>query len=72
MVVFRYFSSIVVDVKTLCRMLGGISRKSAYKLLNENKIDHIKIGRKFYIPKYHILRYLEIINLAENVQNRKS
>ena len=52
-------------------MLGGISKKSAYKLLNDNKINHIRIGRKFYIPKYHVLRYLEIINLVENVQNQK-
>lgn len=52
----------VVDVKTMCEMLGGISKKSAYKLLNENTIHHIKIGRTFYIPKFHILKYLNIID----------
>lgn len=57
----------VVDVETLCSMLGGISKPTAYKLLHENKIKHFKIGRIFYIPKYHILNYLEIFDMS-NVQ----
>lgn len=57
----------VVDIKIMCKMLGGINRKSAYKLLNENKIEHFKIGRTFYIPKYHILRYLGIIDNESNL-----
>lgn len=50
----------VVNVNTLCEMLGGIGLKSAYKLVNENKIGHFKIGRKIYIPKFKIIQYLMI------------
>lgn len=49
----------VVNVKLLSEMLGGISMKSVYKLLNQNKIGHLKIGRSFLIPKYHIIQYLK-------------
>lgn len=50
----------VVDVKTMCKMLGGISAKTGYKLLKDNKIKSFKIGRSFYITKFHILSYLQI------------
>lgn len=50
----------VVNVKTMCKMLGGISTKTGYKLLKENKITYFKIGRSFFITKYHILCYLQI------------
>ena len=49
----------VVNVKLLSKMLGGISMKSVYKLLNQNKIGHLKIGRSFLIPKYHVIQYLK-------------
>mgnify|MGYP003302783323 CR=1 FL=1 len=49
----------VVNVKLLSEMLGGISMKSVYKLLNQNKIGHLKIGRSFLIPKYHVIQYLK-------------
>ena len=49
----------VVNVKLLSEMLGGISTKSVYKLLNQNKIGHLKIGRSFLIPKYHVIQYLK-------------
>ncbi|WP_342415503.1 helix-turn-helix domain-containing protein [Paenibacillus sp. FSL R10-2782] len=49
----------VVNVPQLCEMLGGISIKSAYKLLQENRIPHFKIGRTYKIPKIHIIAYLQ-------------
>ena len=51
----------VVDVRQLCEMLGGISTKSAYKLLQENKIKHFRIGRAYKIPKANIISYLHSI-----------
>ena len=51
----------VVDVKQLCRMLGGISTKTACRLLKENKIKHFKIGRIYKIPKIHVLEYLRVM-----------
>ena len=56
----------VVNIKGLCNMLG-ISIKSAYKLINQNKIGHLKIGRSFLIPKYHVINYLENESRLSNV-----
>ncbi len=50
----------VVNVKQLCEMLGGISTKTACRLLQENKIEHFKIGRIYKIPKIHVLKYLKV------------
>ncbi|WP_042196373.1 helix-turn-helix domain-containing protein [Paenibacillus camerounensis] len=51
----------VVDIKQLCNMLGGISTKTAYKLLQANRIQHFKIGRAYKIPKIQIILYLQIL-----------
>lgn len=48
----------VVEVKDLCRMLGGISRKMAYQLLTEQKIRSVRIGRSYKIPKVCVIEYL--------------
>ncbi|MBU5445531.1 helix-turn-helix domain-containing protein [Paenibacillus sp. MSJ-34] len=48
----------VVNVTQMCEMLGGISTKTAYKLLQANQIEHFKIGRAYKIPKINILLYL--------------
>ncbi|WP_342774096.1 helix-turn-helix domain-containing protein [Paenibacillus oralis] len=45
----------------MCEMLGGISSKSAYKLLQANKIKHFRIGRVYKIPKANIISYLHSI-----------
>ena len=49
----------VLTVEDLSRMLG-ISTKTAYKLLNEQKIKSITIGRTYRIPKVNLLQYLQI------------
>ncbi|WP_262362718.1 helix-turn-helix domain-containing protein [Paenibacillus antibioticophila] len=49
----------IVDIKQLCDMLGGISTKTAYKLLKANHIQHFKIGRAYKISKIHIISYLQ-------------
>jgi excisionase family DNA binding protein len=51
----------VVDVSQMSEMLG-ISTKTAYQLLRSGDIESLKIGRSYKIPKYHILRYLNIIS----------
>lgn len=50
----------VVTVQEMCLMLGGINVKTGRKLLQENRIQHFKIGRIYYIPKAHIMSYLKI------------
>ncbi|MBO0468526.1 helix-turn-helix domain-containing protein [Enterococcus plantarum] len=47
----------VVDVGQLCKMLK-IGKHTAYNLLRNNEIYHIKIGRIYKIPKSSIIKYL--------------
>lgn len=51
----------VVNIKQMCKMLGGISTKTGYRILKEDKINHFKIGRAYKIPKINILIYLKVI-----------
>lgn len=48
----------VVEVEDLRQMLGGISRKLAYKLLAENAIRSVRVGRAYKIPKVCVINYL--------------
>ncbi len=48
----------VVDVEDLCKMLGGISRKLAYRLLADQEIKSVRIGRTYKIPKVCVIEYL--------------
>lgn len=53
----------VVTVEQMCEMLGGISTKTAYKLLQAGRINHFRIGRTYKIPKLSVIIYLrEIMN----------
>ncbi|MDU2211260.1 MAG: helix-turn-helix domain-containing protein [Eubacterium sp.] len=59
----------VVNVPQLCEMLGGVSTKSAYKLLHENKIKHFRIGRAYKIPKANTISYLHSIMTDPSVSH---
>lgn len=48
----------VVEVADLRRMLGGISRKLAYRLLANQEIKSVRIGRIYKIPKLCVIEYL--------------
>ena len=48
----------VVDVEQLRRMLGGISRKLAYRLLASGELRCVRIGRSYRIPKLCVIEYL--------------
>lgn len=48
----------VVDIKQLCKMLGGIRTKTAYQLLQNNMIECFKIGRSYKIPKYSVIAFI--------------
>ena len=61
-VMFRDYPD-VVTVEQMSRMLG-ISDKTSYALLRDNKIEHFKVGRTYKIPKIHILSYLKVIQRA--------
>lgn len=49
----------VMDIGQMCEAFG-VSTKTGYKLLKDGKIEYLKIGRAYRIPKAHILRYLKI------------
>lgn len=47
----------VVNIKDLQKMFG-IGRSLAYKLLKENKIEHIRVSNRIYIPKQSVINFL--------------
>ena len=48
----------VVDVEQLRKMLGGISRKLADRLLASGELRSVRIGRSYRIPKLCVIEYL--------------
>lgn len=48
----------VVEVDDLRMMLGGISKKLAYRLLADQEIRAVKVGRTYKIPKICVIEYL--------------
>ena len=48
----------VVNIEQMCEMLGGISKKTGYRLLKDNKIKCLVVGHRYRIPKIYILEYL--------------
>lgn len=57
---FKMFRSYpdVVHVEDMRKMLGGIGRTTAYALLKSGKIQSVKIGRMYLIPKVNIIKFL--------------
>ena len=51
----------VVNVEQMCEMLGGMSTKTAYRLLRSGSIKSILTSRRYRIPKVYILEYLQVI-----------
>ena len=49
----------VMSVEEVSTALG-VSDKTVYRLLRENKIEHIVMGRKYRIPKAHLFSYLRL------------
>jgi len=47
-----------VDIKTLTKMLNGISRQFAYKLIKDGKIPAKKVGKEYIIAKIHVIKFL--------------
>jgi len=56
----------VVNIKQLCKMLGGISEKTGYRLLHSGEIKFFTIGRCVRIPKIHVIDYISAAE-TENV-----
>lgn len=56
--VFKEYPDIL-DVIQMSELLK-ISKKTAYRLLGQGKIDCLKVGREYKIPKANVIRYLRI------------
>ena len=54
----------VMNVDEMCSVLG-ISSKTGYRLLKDGSIQSRKVGRKYCIPKIHLLAYLNVCIDAE-------
>ncbi len=50
----------ILTVEEMSRALG-ISTKTGYKILKEDKINYIKVGRSYKIPKAHLLSYMRML-----------
>lgn len=48
----------VVGTDELCDMLGGISRKLVYRILQEGQIPSLRIGRSYKIAKADVIAYV--------------
>lgn len=49
----------ILTVEEMSHALG-ISTKTGYHLLRENRIEHLKVGWSYRIPKVHLLAYLRL------------
>ena len=49
----------VLDMKQMCEILG-VSMKTGYALIQDNKIECLKVGRAYRIPKPFLLSFLRI------------
>lgn len=57
-VVFREYPD-VLDVKQVSVILG-VSTKVVYRLLREDTLASLKVGREFRIPKVSLMKYVKI------------
>ena len=48
----------IISVDDLMKMLH-IGKTTAYKLVREKRIKHVKVGRKYIIPKKAVIEFLE-------------
>ena len=54
----------VLSVDEMCDALS-VSTKTGYRLIRENKVQHIKIGRSYRVPKAHLLEYMRVLATAD-------
>lgn len=48
----------VVGTDELCDMLGGVSRKLVYRILQNKEIPSLRIGRTYKIAKADVAAYI--------------
>lgn len=48
----------VVNVDAMRVMLGGIGKRTAYRLLRDGTIESVRMGRVYKVPKISVISYL--------------
>lgn len=48
-----------LNISEACLLLGGISRPTLYRLINQRKFRSYKIGSRRFILRSDLLRYIE-------------
>lgn len=51
----------VLNIEQFCEMIGGVSLKTGYMILQRGEVDYLKTGRAYKIPKINVMKYLKII-----------
>ena len=54
----------ILTVEEMSKALG-ISTKTGYRLLRDNKIEHLRLGRTYRIPKTHLLTCMRVFLPSE-------
>ena len=49
----------ILTVEEMSQALG-VSTKTGYRLLRDNKIEHLRLGRTYRVPKPHLLTYMRV------------
>ncbi len=49
----------ILTVEEMCKALG-VCTKTGYKLIRENKIQYLKFGKTYRIPKAHLLEFMKV------------
>lgn len=49
----------ILTVEEMSQALG-VSTKTGYRLLRDNKIEHLRLGRTYRVPKAHLLTYMRV------------
>ena len=55
----KFFDQDVLTISDLCEMLK-ISKRYAYQFIRQNNIKSLRIGRKIYISKKSLEKYLNM------------
>jgi excisionase family DNA binding protein len=57
----------VLTVENIKEILQ-IGRKSAYRLIEQNKVKHFRIGNVIRVPRQCLVDYLESVRAKENTE----
>jgi len=51
------------DILTIPEIMAmlGIGKSSVYKLLQSNQIQHVRVGRKYIVPKQAVIGFLKSV-----------